>query len=86
MTKSLLHASFNCAAVILRVSTRVLRYSTLKVMLLFNVMSNPAKGEKASLMDTELMSYMLLGMMALSVVFCMNPKSPMYSIQLLYVL
>ena len=37
-------------------------------------------------MDTELMSYMLLGMMALSVVFCMNPKSPMYSIQLLYVL
>ena len=67
----------------LSVRTRVLRYSTLKVMLLFSVMSSPASGEKASLIDTLLMSYMLLGTMELSVVFWMKPRSPMYSIQLL---
>ena len=83
MTKSLLEASFNWAEVILSVRTLVLRYSTLTVMLLFSVISKPASGAKDSFMDTLLTSYMLLGTIALSVTFFTNPKSPIYSIQLL---
>ena len=57
MTKSFEPVSFSCALVRLRFSTRVVRYSIFRVMLLLNVMFSPMRGAKLSLMLTELMSY-----------------------------
>ena len=79
MTRSLERVSVICCEVMLRVSTRVLRYSTLAVRLLRKVMSMPTSGEKLSLMLTVEMSNMQLGTGLPVVTSCTKPKPFMYS-------
>ena len=78
MTQSLERLSLSWTLVIERFSTRVVRYSSLMVMLFCNVTSIPNSGENCSLMLTVEMLYMLEGVSEPSVALT-NPKSPMYS-------
>ena len=55
-------ASLICRAVMESVRTRVVRYSSLAVMLFWKVTFRPASGANDSLMLTVLMSYMDEGM------------------------
>ena len=80
MTKSLLRVSVICCDVMLRVSTRVLRYSTFAVRLLWKVMSTPARGAKLSLMLTVDTSYMPEGIGLPVATSLTKPKPSIYSI------
>ena len=68
----------------LRLSTRVLRYSALTVRLLFSVTSMPSSGENDSLMLTVDTLYIEFGVGMPVVASVMKPSPPMYSMNVLY--
>ena len=71
--------STTCTAVVLSVSTRVLRNSRCADISLRKVMLTPHSGAKDSLIDTELILYMLLGIGLPVVTSSMNPRPFIYS-------
>ena len=79
ITQSLLRASFICTLVMLRLSTLVVRYSSLQVMLFCSVTSMPSSGANDSLMLTVLILYIELGMGLPVVASVMNPSPFIYS-------
>ena len=78
-TQSLLSASLIWMLVMLRLSTRVVRYSSLQVRLLCIVRSMPRSGANDSLMLTVLMLYIEFGTGLPVEASVMNPSPFMYS-------